>query len=114
MPISCSLSSTLMATKANPLPLGETLRDLALLRSCDIDLSTLLSANKSTTTLAADQSEVDGTVERSYEFVREARAALKILNRDEVEKQGGRVEDIRSTLDDVEQGLDTARSTSNP
>ena len=98
-----------MATKANPLPLNETLRDLALLRSCDVDLSSLLPKDANATT-PTQQSDADTTVERSYEFVREARAALKILNRDEVEKQGGRVESIRSTLDDVAQGLEDANS----
>lgn len=98
-----------MSTKANPLPLNETLRDLALLRSCDVDLSTLIPPNASTAA-EAEQSEADATVERSFEFVKEARAALKIMNREEVEKQGSRVEEIRSTLDDVAQGLDDADS----
>ena len=99
-----------MSTKTNPLPLKETLRDLALLRSCDVDLSALIPTSASEATPANERSEADATVERSYEFVKEARAALKILNREEVVKQGGRVEDIRSTLDDVAQGLDAADS----
>lgn len=98
-----------MATKASPLPLTETLRDLALLRSCDVDLSSLITATNTNVT-TTEQSDVDATVVRSYEFVREARAALKILNREQVEKQGGRVEDVRSTLEDVVRGLDAANS----
>jgi uncharacterized lipoprotein YajG len=96
-----------MATKPSPLPLNETLRDLALLRSCDVDLSNLIPTNTSATT-TAEQSDADTTVSRSYEFVRETRAALKILNREQVEKLGGRVEDIRTTLEDVTQGLNSA------
>ncbi|KAI0694354.1 hypothetical protein BC835DRAFT_1350041 [Cytidiella melzeri] len=102
------LPTTLMATKANPLPLDKTLRDLALLTSCDIDLSILIP---NTSTMATEEhSDVDSTVARSYEFVREARAAQGILNREQVEKQDGRVEEIRNTLDDVAQGLGAASS----
>ena len=91
-----------MASKASPLSLNDTLRDLALLRACDIDLSTILSHDS----VSPEKSEADKSVDRSYEFAHEARAALKLLNREEVEKQGGRVENIRSTLEDVTQGLD--------
>ncbi|KAJ3553567.1 hypothetical protein NM688_g3539 [Phlebia brevispora] len=80
--------SSVMASKANPLPLDETLRDLALLRACDIDLSSLLPGN---TPDAANTSSGDASasVDRSYEFVKQARAALKILNRGEVRETGG-------------------------
>lgn len=93
---------TVMASKPNPLSLNDTLRDLALLRACDVDFSALVAQP------AADEqrSEADASVDRSYEFVREARAALKVLNRGEVEQQGERVESIRGTLEDVAQGLE--------
>lgn len=91
-----------MASKVNPLSLNNTLRDLALLRACDVDLAKFLPRADS----AVEKSQADESVDRSYEFVREARAALKVLNRGEVEKQGIRVEDTRSTLEDVNQGLE--------
>ena len=90
-----------MASKTSPLSLNDTLRDLALLRACDVDLTSVLPSESNT----AEKSEVDDTVERSYEFVREARAALKVLNRGEVDKQGNRVENVRRSLEDVLQGL---------
>ena len=97
----CNYLLTVMASKAGPLSLNDTLRDLALLRACDVDLTAVLSRDSA----SPEQSEADKSVDRSYEFVQEARAALKLLNREEVGKQGGRVENIRSTLEDVDQGL---------
>lgn len=99
-----SLHNTTMTSKPKPLPLSETLRDLALLRSCDVDLANLLPPSADTTS-TTEASEAELTVARSFEFVAQARAALKIMNREQVEKQGSRVEDIRSTLEDVNQGL---------
>ena len=73
----------------------------SVVKTCDVDLTSVLPSESNT----AEKSEVDDTVERSYEFVREARAALKVLNRGEVDKQGNRVENVRSSLEDVLQGL---------
>ncbi|KAL6308176.1 hypothetical protein BKA93DRAFT_726249 [Sparassis latifolia] len=95
-----------MAPKPNPLPLSDTLRDLALLRASDLDLSTVLPPSAMTTS-----GSVNDAVKRSYEFAQEARMVLRLLNRGKVEKQGSRVEDVRSKLEDVLQGLDpTGRS----
>ncbi|CAL1707817.1 unnamed protein product [Somion occarium] len=100
--------------KPHPLPFNETLRDLALLRASDIDFSSILPpSNASEETSDADK-DVDATLQRSYEFVKEARAALKILNRGDVDTQGARVEDVRSRLEDMLQGLDSARSQHKP
>ncbi|GBE81363.1 predicted protein [Sparassis crispa] len=110
-----------MAPKPNPLPLSDTLRDLALLRASDLDLSTVLPPSAMTSALAggdaaipdsdAASGSVNDAVKRSYEFAQEARMVLRLLNRGKVEKQGSRVEDVRSKLEDVLQGLDpTGRS----
>lgn len=104
-------TTTSMATKSNPFPLDETLRDLALIRACDIDLSSLLSKDAETESGHSQSapSDVDQSVERSYAFASLARAALKILHRGDVEKQGNRIEDIRGTLEDVMNGLKSTR-----
>ncbi|KAH9924440.1 uncharacterized protein B0H18DRAFT_1012190 [Fomitopsis serialis] len=99
--------------KGNPLPLGDTLRDLALLRASDCNLSSALpSPSKTvpsdTSSLAGGQSkDVNESVERSYEFVKETRAAIRLLHRGEADKQGGRLEEVRSRLEDVAKGLET-------
>ena len=49
---------------------------------------------------------VEDSVQRSLEFSREARAALKLLHTDAVEREGGRLEDVRGRLEDVMSGLD--------
>ena len=95
-----------MASKSTPLPFGDTLKDLALLRASDLDFSSLLPP---TSSAGEGNSDVDSSVTRSYEFVKESRAALKIHYRQGVEKQGVRVEDVRSRLEDVLTGLDVEK-----
>ena len=101
-----------MAPKPNPLPFNDTLRDLALLRASDVDFASVLSENTSSSSSSdsAPQTsdDVQQSVQRSYEFVREARATLKILNRSEVDREGMRVDDVRGKLEDVLQGLEGA------
>ncbi|TCD66694.1 hypothetical protein EIP91_001048 [Steccherinum ochraceum] len=109
-----------MAPKTNPLPFSETLRDLALLRVSDLDFSSILSsaesdAGKPTSASSESQNaevseDVQQSVERSYEFVHSARAALKILNRSGVDREGLRVDDVRSKLEDVLEGLEGRES----
>ena len=91
-----------MTSKKTPLPFEETLRDLALLRASEIDFSSLVPSGSIST---ESDPNIDTSVAQSYEFVKEARAALKVHYRDDVEKQGARVEDVRSRLDDVLHGL---------
>jgi hypothetical protein len=102
-----------MTSKHKPLALSDTLRDLALLRVSDVNLSTLLPATSSDSAQAAtssddtDRAAVDSSVSRSYEFATEARKAIKILNRGDVESQGTKIENVRRQLEDVLKGLET-------
>jgi hypothetical protein len=96
-----------------PLPLTDTLRDLALLRASDIDLASILkssaipdasiSAIKPTPVPVDDEKET--LVERSYEFVHEARAALRIVSRDDVNAQGKRIDNLRNGLEETIDGM---------
>ena len=98
--------STTMSSRPSPLPLEDTLRDLALLRACDIDLASLVPNTQSQRSAGDGASaEVEASVDRSYDFVKQARAALKILNREDVERQGNKVEEVRITLEDALDGL---------
>jgi hypothetical protein len=90
-----------MATKAKdvkPLPLGNTLRDLALLRASEVEVSVLLPTP--TTPVKDEGTSFDAAVEESYEFVREARKAMKI----EMAGQGERVEAVRNKLEELLSG----------
>lgn len=89
----------------HPLPLSSTLHDLALLRASDLDFATLLPPSTSSRT-GNDDPEVEQSVQRSLEFSREARAALKLLHTDAVDKQGARLDGVREKLEDVVQGLE--------
>ena len=107
-----------MATTSNPptktprpLPLSSTLHDLALLRASDLDFSSLLSSTSPPSDNAASDAsvatpEVEESVKRSVEFSREARAALKLVHTDAIDRQGARVEEVRARLEDVMKGLD--------
>jgi hypothetical protein len=88
----------------NPLGLEDTLHDLAVIRSSDIDLAAILaSAMPEPSPMAA--APVGASVARSHEFVQAARAAIKIKNKGDVEAQGGRVNDVRGQLEEVVEGL---------
>ncbi|OSC97075.1 hypothetical protein PYCCODRAFT_1198071 [Trametes coccinea BRFM310] len=102
----------------HPLPLSSTLHDLALLRASDLDLAALLppgppssSANASSTAPTpgtethADDAAVEQSVQKSLAFSREARAALKLLHTEAVDKEGARVDSLREKLEDVVEGL---------
>jgi hypothetical protein len=93
-----------MANKPNPLPLEETLRDLAILRAADVDLSGLVTQTASP--VDSEQSDEYKSVMQSHEFVKETRDVIRSHNRGEVEKQGERVEELRSKLEDVLNGLE--------
>ncbi|KAL5524041.1 hypothetical protein ACEPAG_8214 [Sanghuangporus baumii] len=118
---------------AKPLPLSDTLHDLAVLRASDIDLAAFLptpapSDQTQTTSTqsptprtspeamdsnqqisAADsdssESERDRLVARSYEYVREGRAAIRLLHRGDVDNQGARVDKVRNELEEILRGL---------
>ncbi|TRM69750.1 hypothetical protein BD626DRAFT_475157 [Schizophyllum amplum] len=86
-----------------PLALSDTLRDLALLRASSKDLSN--SGLVETKDAGHEDEQVMQSLAQSYEFVAEARAALKLHNRDETAAIGRKVEDVRSKLDGAEAGL---------
>ncbi|KAI0036898.1 hypothetical protein K488DRAFT_28002, partial [Vararia minispora EC-137] len=79
------------------LPLEETLRDLALLRASELDLRTLLSVDSKD---GVAPTPVDASVKRSFDFVQAARAAIRIHDRGDVEKEGEKLEGVRATVDE--------------
>jgi hypothetical protein len=89
------------SSKVNPLPLVDTLQDLAALRASDIDLGSLLPDRTE-----GSKTDIDESVGQSYQFVKETRAALRILNRGDVDTEGAKVEELRGKLADVLKGLD--------
>lgn len=95
---------------SKPLSLGDTLRDLALLRASDVDLSSLLPVS-SLTTSDSSKAESNVSVQRSYEFVREARTAIKMHDRADAAIQGDRLETVRNKLEDLLKGLDDSKVT---
>jgi hypothetical protein len=90
-----------MTSKGTPLPLHDTLRDIALLRASSIDLSGLIADD---TTSSQAPREVEGVEEstiQSYAFVREVRTALRMHDSGEAQKQATRIEMLQVVLVDV-------------
>lgn len=93
------------SNKPNPLPLGKVLRDLAILRASNVNLSdgtTFPDAES-----ADSANSVDGTqqsVQQSYQFVKETREALRVHQRGDLDKQGDELDILRSKLEEVRDG----------
>ena len=97
---------------AKPLPLNDTLRDLALLRASDIDLASLLPqqrAESDQTSGRQDKADLGLTLDRSYEFVEHGKAVLRIRNRGLVEKEGEQVDRVRGEMENALKGLPNAQ-----
>ena len=93
------------SNKPNPLPLADVLRDLAVLRASDVDLSDGTSFPDAES--ADSTNEVDGTrksVQQSYQFVKEARGALKVHQRGDLDKQEDTLDILRSKLEELRDG----------
>lgn len=93
------------SNKPNPLPLGDVLRDLAVLRASDVDLSDGTSFPDAESSDGAN--DVDGTqksVQQSYQFVREAREALKVHQRGDLDKQGAKLDLLCNKLGELRDG----------
>lgn len=101
--------------KPNPLPLEDTLRDLALIRAFEVDLTSVLASSNTVTSAPSAvptdrDSAVEQSVARSYEFAKAAREAMRVQNRGDVDKQGERVEMVRAKLAEVGEVLERNRA----
>ncbi|KAK7472888.1 hypothetical protein VKT23_000996 [Stygiomarasmius scandens] len=99
----CTTCSMTSKKDAKAFPPSGILKDLALLRTSDIQLGGLVPGTASNT--GEDLPEL----ERSYAFVREARAAIKAHDSDAVERQADRLETVRGGLEEALKGLDQGR-----
>lgn len=93
------------SSKPNPLPLGDVLKDLAVLRASDVDLSDgkTLPGPES----ADSANEADGThesVQESYRFVKEAREALRVHQRGDLDSQGDELGTLCHKLEELRDG----------
>lgn len=93
------------SNKPNPLPLANVLQDLAVLRASDVNLSDGTPFPDAESADGAN--EVDGvrkSVQQSYQFVREAREALRVHQRGDLDKQGNELDVLRSKLEELRDG----------
>ncbi|KAG6333361.1 hypothetical protein ID866_5726 [Astraeus odoratus] len=92
----------MVSQKSKPLALPDTLRDLALIRASDIDLSAIVPNKDST---APDDPEVFQSTQSSHEFVAETRAALRAYNSGELQKKNSELRKVQAELEEVLRGL---------
>ena len=101
-----SHSTNKKAKEIKALPLSETLRDLALLRASEVDLASLLPPAKA---VSEDQDGKDDkgnqAVAESAEFIAEARKAIRVHDREDVEGQGKKVEEVRKAYEELLEGV---------
>lgn len=91
------------SSKSKPLPLSDTLRDLALLRASGVDFSTILSQEPAPNT--AESAELSRSTEKSQEFVNETRGALRVYNSGELQRKRAEIQKVQGELDEVLKGL---------
>ncbi|PBK73711.1 hypothetical protein ARMSODRAFT_647219 [Armillaria solidipes] len=87
---------------SKPLPLSDTLHDLALLRVSGVDLSVLVPSSSDATSTDTD---VGRSVQRSHDFIQSARSALKLRDTETVDAEGKRLDAVRIQLDELSRGL---------
>ncbi|KAJ8494555.1 hypothetical protein ONZ45_g13205 [Pleurotus djamor] len=85
-------------------PISDTLRDLALLRASDVDLSTLVTPQSSASAGPVDEA-TKKAVDLSYTYVAETRKTVAINNKGNVDVLGEEIEGLRGKLDEVSEGL---------
>jgi hypothetical protein len=97
--------------KGKNLTFAEVLRDLALIRASDLDLTSLLppseiSNQSNSQSQHPEVDEIESSFTQSQEFITAARAALRTMNRGDADVQGDKIEKLRSQLEAVQAGLD--------
>lgn len=79
--------------KQNNLPLSVTLKDLAVLKASDIDLSSVLEPSK--------DSSHEESLQQSLDLAKEARMVMKLANNGSIENEGARIDGIRAQCEDI-------------
>lgn len=93
------------SSKPNPLPLGDVLRDLAVFRASDVDLSDGTSfPDAESSDSAEDPDGIRKSLQQSYQFVKEAREALKVHQRGDLDNQGDELDALRRKLEELRGG----------
>ncbi|KAJ3998704.1 hypothetical protein F5050DRAFT_1566543 [Lentinula boryana] len=89
-------------------PLPDVLRDLALLRVSEIKLANIMPISAQIPS-SSQNTELDFDLERSYQFAKEARAAIRLRNGGKVENEAARLETVRSGLEEFVKGIEGGR-----
>ncbi|KIK61215.1 hypothetical protein GYMLUDRAFT_592031 [Collybiopsis luxurians FD-317 M1] len=90
-------------SKSKAFPLPDVLRDLALLRASDVQLASLVPESSQS---SSSNKELDSDLERSYQFTKEARAAIRLRDGGKVEDEASRLDTVRSGLEEFVKGLE--------
>lgn len=101
--------STKSKLPSKPLPLSDVLRDLAILRSSGQAIPELFKLHNPhddvNPTNIPGTNAVDSSVSLSFDYIREARGAIRLHDSGKVEMQGAKIEEIRDKYEDLLVGL---------
>ena len=92
-----TMSSKKAKASTKFLPLADILHDLAILRA---------SEAKSNDTQSDPSTPVAASVASSYEYTQAARNMIRLHDSNKVEREGARIDDLRSKLEDLLEELD--------
>lgn len=96
------MSSKNAKGSAKFLPLSDILHDLAVLRASGVETLDKCSDNAQIYV----STPVDASVASSYEYTQAARKIIRLHDSNKVEREGARIDDLRSKLEDLLKELD--------
>lgn len=110
-PVSISHIPMSHKTPAKVLPIADILRDLAVLRASDTEIpETLLKSNvDDADPPSGTPSIVAESVANSYEYTRASRIAIKLHDSGKVDSEGGKIDHLRSKLEELSEVLVVSR-----
>jgi len=97
------IAGAMSSKKAQFLPLADILHDLAVLRASGVEISKSLHDDTQT-----DPTPVAASVASSYEYTQAARRTIRLHDSNSVEREGTRIDDLRSSLEDLLEELEAA------
>jgi hypothetical protein len=96
------MSSKKAKASTNFLPLADILHDLAVLRASEVEISRTNDTQTDPPTVAA-------SVASSYEYCQAARRVIRLHESNKVEREGARIDDLRSKLEELLGELDAGK-----
>lgn len=103
------MSSKKTKGSAKFLPLADILHDLAVLRASGIEISESLLESSDDNHENTSTTPVAASVASSYEYTLAARKIIRLHDSNKVEREGARIEDLRSRIEVLLEEVDAGK-----